>query len=246
MHLESDKCFDPNQLSLTDVISIDLTEDNDFKLYSIYSHNLRTNCNIKVEYVNTSKEMITIKSETSTSKSIKCENISISKFASVPIEYNRNTIQRRKRLKKEPKSNYDLTLLTTLEEQILEQEQRKYDRKYEEAEFRCDMCFLPFKHCLFLQKHMEKHSEVRNNNKYLIRNMTIDLFQARGSFVCLICKMRFSTDKRLSNHMRESHSCKLNCIECGIRFCTRGSLTDHFAWHEGRTFKCQTCEFTYK
>lgn len=50
----------------------------------------------------------------------------------------------------------------TEDEQRLERQQRMLDEKYINAQFKCEMCVIAFRHEFTLKNHMEKHCEVSN------------------------------------------------------------------------------------
>ncbi|XP_065365694.1 myoneurin-like [Calliphora vicina] len=99
--------------------------------------------------------------------------------------------------------------------------------------------------CLHCNKSFAK-------KKYLSKHLLVH--DPVYEFVCDICSYRFSSERKLRNHIQDDHTDKQTCLDdgpyacpdCPIIFQQKLELTVHRAMHREKTFKCQECNMSLK
>lgn len=67
------------------------------------------------------------------------------------------------------------------------------------------------------------------------------------SFLCSICKQRFSRADNLKQHMKSHENLPYHCIECELKFASKQNLMRHMrSSHGNRLYNCEECDSKFK
>lgn len=100
---------------------------------------------------------------------------------------------------------------------------RKNSANFQNALYKCDLCYVGFMSDFSFKNHMVTH----------------DL--SSGSHICDICKTRYQTEKTLKSHCKTVHEMKYICKKCDYVSRTCQQAKKHIKWHQGHSYVCKTC-----
>ncbi|KAJ0175302.1 hypothetical protein K1T71_009443 [Dendrolimus kikuchii] len=111
----------------------------------------------------------------------------------------------------------------SLEEQIAEVNNRKTSSNYQNAVYKCHLCYKGFIDTHAWQNHTAKHDP------------------SAGDVECTICKLRFKNKRQLQKHVW-NHEKKYACKSCTHVSRTSAQAKEHQRRHKGYTYQCQYCD----
>ncbi|CAF4955905.1 unnamed protein product [Pieris macdunnoughi] len=109
----------------------------------------------------------------------------------------------------------------TIAEQMEEISKRRESKNYQNATFRCELCYKGFLDSRTWQNHNKNHVE--------------------GLVECDICKLRFKDKYIVGKHLRR-HGTKYHCKQCPYVSTAVHQAKQHILWHRGVTYSCEYCE----
>ncbi|CAK1542361.1 unnamed protein product [Leptosia nina] len=109
----------------------------------------------------------------------------------------------------------------TMTEQQEEVRKRRESKNYQNATFRCEICFKGFLDSRTWQNHTKNHVE--------------------GLVECDICKLRFKNKYTVGKHLRR-HGTKFHCTVCPYISSAVHQAKQHILWHKGVTYACEYCD----
>ncbi|XP_022129340.2 zinc finger protein 578 [Pieris rapae] len=111
----------------------------------------------------------------------------------------------------------------TKEEQLEELRKRRESEEFRQSQHKCDKCCKTFLNERSALNHAVKHDE------------------SRGSLECDICKLRFKTRRKFSQHY-SMHPRRYVCRNCPRVLSSLYQARLHVRYHQGVKYKCPHCE----
>ncbi|XP_026325514.1 zinc finger protein 836-like [Hyposmocoma kahamanoa] len=137
-------------------------------------------------------------------------------------EFNLNVDKKLKNKEKKRKKKYEKIILSP-EEQKVDIERRRKEKKYIEAEFKCYNCALGFLFKDTYQTHMLRHEE------------------SNGEYRCSTCTLRFASPSVLRSHT-SSHGERYKCRRCNEITTARARRTHtRRCWMSTEGVSCHLC-----
>ncbi|XP_026729774.1 zinc finger protein 420-like [Trichoplusia ni] len=133
------------------------------------------------------------------------------------------TLRPVKKMKKVPEDFLIYSPIAHEEQYTLVQERQK-SRNYQEAKYKCHLCYRGFRVMSTYTKHMKKHDPEQS-----------------GYLQCDMCKLQFTDHRKMYKHMNITHLYKYSCQMCSFVCYNRGQAQMHYRWHKNVTYSCPHC-----